>query len=864
MQIFEGNEYELKQKFSLSPMSVVCIGILRNKNIYLTEPLLEMCAKGGPLEGFLKERSLAGALDNPKEWQALHAKYDPECLYEVVLLDEGRRKILALQMEIAAEAGWQREEKSLPEKQGGMALSNLDHKMQSLASFFSQDEIQKLKVTLATTVHAKEKREAIRKMALSEVSGQEKSILFLHTLADQDREVRSEAAKALEQIGINHEISQAIQNLTQGDRPQRLHSIGSLGKLFSEGNDLEKAAILQIFMATFRDLEYKEFRIPIFQSMILLCPYIPDRATSMLEQIMFCAMDMMVSHLSDVISTCSSLFSMLAQKDLDKVVSFLTKEIEKAQDTRLRAFLLVLLSENAPGSLSDALVGKMIFEISLGDELDPIYRNLGVKIVDLGEKAVPHLLERFSITIRATERIRIAKLFSVILAEKMLSLSSRKKILESYTYIFPSAPDILRILILDTALLKDPEISTTLKTEFAKEILLYVHRDRLDQFSQAVKAALCKMKKPAVDALIHVLKNPLHEAQSVKAAEILGDVVLNISEIDKESLLAWKNFCFEEAENTGNHKGHLFCVLGKLASCPKANAEFSEEICEYLLAHLCKTSYPYLLLEGIGFAVASAYISHETRYTICQLFMALMDRRLPENLIKEKKQGESKIYECSVKTSAYTDLLPVLLQGFLRLAVSSNILPTLRSAIIRYLLEKWEQLVSYKILWGPKNTTDLAETLYFICMDKATQEEERVGILRALCQKISIFSITEMISNLLVHCTGKKIEPVAEEISLSVLELCQSDDYKNQEDREILLRCVGRMVQSKKLARTKKKTDEIREKFLYNLFDGLRDQIFGVKEILEGLLDCPYLSKKDKMSIEKRLPKKSLFPLENQ
>ncbi len=859
MQIFEGNEYELKQKFSLSPIAVVCAGILRNKNIYLTEPFLELCSKGGPLEGFLKERTLPNILENPKKLQELHSVHDPQSLYGIVLLDEGRRKILALEMEIAAEAGWQK--KDTDAKSTEMPLSNIDMKMQGLSSFFCQEEIQKIKVTLATAVHAKEKREAIRKMALSGLPEPEKTILFLHTLADPEREVRSEAANALFQVGFSLEITQAIRNLTDGDKAQRLHSINSLGKLFSHASDLEKAAILQIFMSSLRDSDYKEFSLPLYRSIHLLCPDIPERASNMLEQIMFCALDMMVSHLSDTLDISSSLFSLLEKKDHERVVSFLTREVHKSQDRRLRAFLLVLLAENSFCRLPEEMIARMVFEISLGDELDPIYLHLAARIVELGDKAIPSLLERFSVTIRTTERMQIAKLFSTILTTHKISVDYKNQILKSYAQIFPTSPDMLRMLLLDTALLEDKEILNSIKEEFAREILVDIHKDRMDQINQASKTALCRMKKGSVSALLQVLKNPLQKTQSAKAAEILGDVILQLSEKDKKEIIEWKDFCYEEIQDSITHQGHLFCVLGKIASCPGSDQELSEEICEYLFSHLCKTSYPYILLEGLGYAASSPYTSPETRNNICQLFMDLMNRRLPERLIQEKKQGESKIYEFDAKTSAYTDLLPVLLQGFKRLAVESTALPSLRKAIVRYLLEKWGEIVSCKFVWGPKNTTDLADTLYSICLSPLSDEKDKVNIMKALYEKISIFSITEMISNLLLHCIGKKFEEMAEKIAQSILDLYQSEDYKNPEDREVLLRCIGRMTKARKLATNKKKSDAIREKFLYHLFDGLREQIFGVNEILEDLLTCPYLSNKSKMSIEKRLPKKNLLPL---
>jgi len=109
MQIFQGNESALRERFHLSPFAIVVVGILRSKNIFLSEPLLELCSMTGPLKTMLKDRSILAALEQPenlKEWQA---KHDPEQAYPLVLLDHGSHRVLALEDEVLAETFWKQE-----------------------------------------------------------------------------------------------------------------------------------------------------------------------------------------------------------------------------------------------------------------------------------------------------------------------------------------------------------------------------------------------------------------------------------------------------------------------------------------------------------------------------------------------------------------------------------------------------------------------------------------------------------------------------------------------------------------------------------------------------------------------------------
>lgn len=169
MQIFEGNEYELKTIYNLKAMSVVYVGILRKNNIYLTEPFLELCATEKSIEGILKDKELLGALGNFREFEKLQEKHDPEREYPLTLLDSGNKKIIALEAEIIAEAGWS--------KESSTESSALAPKSKEISStfdidgdeIFSKEEINQLKMTIATAVNSEEKIEAIRKIALSKL-----------------------------------------------------------------------------------------------------------------------------------------------------------------------------------------------------------------------------------------------------------------------------------------------------------------------------------------------------------------------------------------------------------------------------------------------------------------------------------------------------------------------------------------------------------------------------------------------------------------------------------------------------------------------------------------------------------------------
>ena len=292
MQIFQGNEAEIKQKFKLSPIAVMWVGLLRGKNISITEPVLELCQTGGPLEPLIKDRSLLSSLDDPQKFGKLQEKYDPQRDFPMVILEQGTSRVLALQDEVVAESAWEKEktiEKTATEhplQRIDMVSSSPQVHLQGLENLFPSEEIVKLKIAIATTVKAEEKIEAIRKMVLAQVPLDEKTILFLHAIGDGQGDVRSEAAKALKHIGFDPEIAEALISMNQADSRQRQYAIGRLGQLFKEAKELERGAILQIFLTLLQDKYYRPEHVSIVEVLAKVVPEMSTHSTAMFERIL--------------------------------------------------------------------------------------------------------------------------------------------------------------------------------------------------------------------------------------------------------------------------------------------------------------------------------------------------------------------------------------------------------------------------------------------------------------------------------------------------------------------------------------------------------------------------------------------------
>lgn len=856
MQIFQGNEQELKARFNLAPMVIVWVGILRSKKVFLTEPFLELCHPGGPMEPLVKDRSLLMALENQEKFQKIQQQYDKDRQYPLTLIDEGEKRILALEDELTAEMGWRHQEPSqLPQQVVEMAITKPEPYLQGLETLFSPDEIARLKVAIATTVKPEEKVEAIRKMSMAQVPVREKGILFLHALGDCNIQVRSEAAQAMRQIGFNQAISEAISTLGSGDEKQREYALSSLSQLFSAASEVEKGAILQTLLTVLRDKEYHKHYLQILDILVKLAPQFP-MTESLAERLLSLTMEILVSRFDEVMEKASHLFRSMLHETAELTKNFLRAEIRKSEMRRVRCLLLTLLSESDVKEIEqEELARQIVFEIGLGDELDPVYMRLTAALFRFKEHAVESLLERFKNSVRITERMQGVRILDKILREAHLDAGVKNRVFKAYSESISTAPHAFCMVLLDTPLLMDPEVSASLKTEFAVEALVDIHSNRLDQFYEAVRSALCRIKKPALAAIVQVLRKPLHPQQAIRASNILGDVILQLGAEDYQEILEIKNFCLEQLANTPEHRGELFKVLGKIVASAHINTEIASELTEYLLERLCKTSYPYDVLEALGWASAGEFTTLELKTDIGYLFTTLMDKKMPEHLFHEKEVGGETIFECNFQTDAYTDLLPVLITGMGRLAAASTTPEGLRKRVQDYLLKKWQALITYRVVWGPKNTTDMAEVMRNLCVHDRISLEDRLALANALYQKVDVWSVTDLLTTVFDEKNATdEFASLASQVANKILEFINSEDYNNHEDQSTLIQYARRMMDVKRLAVQTQDADDLREKLLYALFDGMRKQIFGAKELLLELQEHPLLSERMQKELKKRLP----------
>lgn len=144
MQIFKGSQEQLKEKFHLNPLIVMWVGILRSKQIFLTEPVLELCKTDGPLEVLFKDRTIIATLNDQREFnhfQQQHGSYD---IFPLTILDNGTEKVIALQDELLAEEGWGNSKAEVVNQSSNNLMKTNDH-LQGVEHLLKKKRLPNLK-----------------------------------------------------------------------------------------------------------------------------------------------------------------------------------------------------------------------------------------------------------------------------------------------------------------------------------------------------------------------------------------------------------------------------------------------------------------------------------------------------------------------------------------------------------------------------------------------------------------------------------------------------------------------------------------------------------------------------------------------
>lgn len=871
----------LQTRYALSVRAVVRVGALLSKGVEVTAAVLEQARPGSATETFLLANEwVRGEGPVTKDTLALAAgRIPPEQRAEVesiTLVDSGDVRVIALAEEAMAETGFASTGPSPapaepPEKgerdlaRPGSLQLDLSRGMSRVFSqeetigLFTPEEIGRLKLRLLSGVSAAEKIEALRKLSYAPIPAEEKGVLLLKAVVDDDPSVRKEAALALRSLGLSADVAEAVGKLSEGDARQKRLALGRLQRLLQGVSEGEQAVLLAVLLADFKTQSDVALLRQTVEAIGLFSPVFAKRP-EFLSDLTRRVAEHLAVHFEALYESVLGLFRALAEHAPHAIIDPLWREMEQIRDRRLRAYLLLLLVPLPLDPKRRSELARVMVETIAGwDDSVIDCRRLSNGLKPLGEAAVQALIQGIPEAPEG-QRIFLVRLLDDAVHDPSVAPKSAVRAAALLLDLLKSARRPLRLAILECRLCHHPAVDDVTRKRLAEAIVTGIHEYHLSSAYTLLELALRRLGRPALGPTLAVAKSSTHPVEREVALRLLGDLLHEASADDvpaKKCAAQAVELCRQVIEDGGPLRQAGATALGKLCGGLAVSPDTIREIGEDYLRRLGKVSSSYELVEVLRWIAGGERTPVDLRMRLGMVFIDLVGMPFPENIGRERRTKEGTVLEIGVGTEAYTVFLPSVIAGLGALVVSADVSPTYREKVIETLLGKWNDLLQAKIVWGPANSVAIAGVFGAAGRSPHTPIYLKRRVIEALRERIVNMPIVKVLGEVFeVEEESAGLNDLCTSVAKELLVMTTEADYQEAEDKAVLCGALGRIAARKVLANSKKDSEALRQEIVRHLCDAARENLPEARTALERLEKVPHLSKALKKMVTGRLEKK--------
>jgi len=850
---------ELREQYRVSERLAVRVGALLARKLAVSGVFLEMAPPGSPAEALLLSPALlekAAKLTKKDVAAVLKGlKGAKELPTLTVHAGEGFR-ILCLEEELEADKGFSRSPGgalALSDQQAGLAGSKALLRPEESKKLFSLEDLARLKFVLLTSADPRTKIEALRSVLVSPLPPEEKGVLCLMALSDPAPEVRRETAKALRHLGLDPDLTESIRGLADPDPKARATALGALRRIGPKAAPAERGVILRLLFSV---LETEKDPAAASLGIDVLAEIAPTLGASpeALPDLVRLVLGLLAGQFDALAPATRRLCRELGKAAAAPLSRALWSQVEKADERRLRAYLLLLLSDiPLPDPEKARLAAEAARTIADWSDSDADCRRLVAAFDDLGMHGVEALLAVWP-SAKEDQQAFLLRILDSQLARTVAPRELGARLGPFLMGILTTARRSLRLALMETRLTYHPCLSIDMKRKIAQELLRSAHDYRLDRVYDLTETVLHRMGLCSAEALVRTVDESPYEEVRLLALKVLSRQVAattdpaDAKEVDR--ICAWAERLLVEFPA----QGEVARALGTMAQGPLAPAGFLEKVADELRLRLGKSANTLDYVQALAALAGGPSMPMKVRMDLAMLFLELIEQEVTVDLSEEKQTREGTLITVSRPAQLYTDFLPAVVEGLERIGTSVGITESLLERITRQMIAKWGEVSEYKIIWGPNAVTRLAEALGAIGGAPGTPLYLKLAVLAALRSRISNLTIAQVLGRIL---TGpEEDEPflrVCDDVMEELCRMAVHQDFREREDRLAVLTTLGRLARRAKLSTAAKRTEALRRRAVDLLFDGLRDRMPGAREALAAIADEESVPKAQRAQVRQRL-----------
>lgn len=826
---------EFRRRYGLSEKAATRAASLLARGVALTHAVLDLFATDDAVAKVLLSRRILDAANDAERL----AEYLKGSGLRATKSSDGTL-LISTEEELAEES----QVKSI-QRAGPTSFLEAD----DLRAVLGHEEVLKLKLTILTSADEKEKITAIRKLALTAGGVKEKGGALISALSDRSGEVRAEAAQALVSLGLSRDVAEEARILAEGGEKERREAAERLSNSLAAAAENEAAVILSVVAGSLRNEKDPDTRAALVRAMRPACRNLKSEVAAELLRVL---LETVRSEELPVLRAAEEALRDCGRSAPGVVSETIAAELRKTGSSRLRRFLLAVL-DGVPldEAQKDTLVRIALQEILKSENPESECTRLGNLMLSWGTRAIPALIEGLR-SGKRPHRVFLCQLLDRICGRKGCPTDLKLRTYEAFADLLKTAPWTVRLVILESSLVVDPEIPAGSREDVARELISMLHEFNNPTILERIEATLAKMGFPAYAPALAVVKRSTRKRERAAAARVVGRLVERFTDPEVEAMAA------EEAAETFLQlldsdfpdKGVLAIALGEMCKSRVLSSTTVQRVAHALRGRLRESDYPYQALEGLGKLACGPNAPLGIKVETVGLFIGLLEERLPEFRAEARPKGPDTVFRLGAEATAYTEMVPLLLEGLGAICLSCES-EVLREKIGRFLLKKWEAASTWQENWGPANTTLLLNVLGDIASRAQIEEELRADILRSLTKRMDFLPALEAIARILdAEPRSEAIGNLAGSIARHVLSEKFEQRTKREKEYEVCLDILARTAARASLGDG---GESLREEILRVLFDARREGCPAALGALRLLEASPYLPEAFRSEIRRRI-----------
>lgn len=829
---------DLTGRFGLSQRLAVRIGALLAAKVELTAALLEAAKPGSPLEAFLLRREvLSGAaeLDTDRvQALAAEAKLDMDLAVE----EQGGRRVVGLEEELAAAPEFAAP--AAPPAGAGLALTPIDvDPMAALmpaagamaAAALSAEDLAKIKLTILTGVDPRAKIEALRKVVLTTLPQNEKGLLLLRAISDESPDVRAEAAAGLRALGLDDATADAVRTLADGSAPEKRAAINALSHRAAGAGDAERAVVIAALAADLRGAPDPPRAAHLLRSLGDLAPHVA-RNHDFAAAVIRIAIRRLYAGPPEVSEAVAVFLEKMGHAEPGLLAGILWAEAESAPDKRSRAMLHVALSRIPQAAGAEKLARTTVALIASWSDADFDCRRAANALLPLGDHAVDALVEALK-TVPPAQRPFLIRIADQVAERRETTDAAAERWGATLVEMIRTGRRPARIAALESRAIARASAAT--RERVTLQVISSAHDYNLEEVVHLSDAFLRRVGAPAVRELLKSVRESPYPVERDIALRALDAILVDDPSLSRDAGDALRAML--DLYRTGKFPNEplLAKTLGRIAALSGAPAAAVRGTAVELRGMLRDFPARFELLEAYSWAVSSRHVEVDQKMSAGLTLLGLLDSRMPEDFVKQAWTNEGLQLSISRTSTAHTVLIPTLIAGLVRIALSGSSTDLFLEKITQGLLFHWKQVVDCEVMWSPGNVSELGSGLGRIAARRETPLHLRLNVIDALRVRIVHVPVARMLGEALaLEETSKRMDGLCAAVAKDLCELAVHRDFQDPDDRSALLVSLGQIARRARLAPEAGVGEDLRRRIVELLFDGARAGVAGTRESLEA------------------------------